>query len=104
MGTVDREFEQLVTAFLDANPGLACQWRTVGSRLAGARRDLVCDEGTSREVFVTIRPDEIVVGTRHCHDDYQDFSAGQSDAEIARDAFARFVKLLHENGQLDRVR
>ena len=103
MATVDREFEKLVTPFLAAHPSLSCQWRTVRSRLAGDRRDLVCGEGTPGEVFVTIRSAEAVVGASGFHDDYQDFGTGQSDAEIAREAFARFVELLRENGHLDRA-
>jgi hypothetical protein len=103
MGIVDREFEKLVTPFLEANPSVSCQWRTVQSWLAGDRRDLVCAEGTPREVFVTVRPGEAVVGTRDFHEDYQDFGTGQSDVEIAGQAFARFVELLRENGHLDRA-
>jgi hypothetical protein len=75
----------------------------VRSRLTGDRRDLVCDPGTSRQVFVTVRAGEAVVGTTDFHDDYQDFGTGQSDADIAREAFARFVELLRENGHLDRA-
>ena len=103
MATVDREFEKLVAPFLAAHPSLSCQWRSVRSRLAGDRRDLVCDQGTSREVFVTVRADAAVVGTTDFHDDYQDFGTGQSDADVARDAFARFVELLQANGHLDRA-
>ena len=103
MATVDREFEQLVTPFLAAHPSLSYQWRTVRSWFASDRRDLVCDPGTPREVFVTVRADAAVVGTIDFHDDYQDFGTGQTDAEIAREAFARFVELLRENGHLDRA-
>jgi hypothetical protein len=71
--------------------------------LTGQRRDLVCVEGTPREVFVTIRPDNAVVGTPQFHDDYQDFGEGRSDAELARAAFDRFVELLRERGHLDRA-
>ena len=52
---------------------------------------------------MTIRPGEAVVGTKEFHDDYQDFGTGQSDTEIAGEAFARFVELLRENGHLDRA-
>jgi hypothetical protein len=103
MGTVDREFEKLVMPFLEANPSVSHQWRSVHGWLSGDRRDLVCAEGTPREVFVTLRPGDAVVGTREFHDDYQDFGSGQSDAEIASEAFARFVELLRENGHLDRA-
>lgn len=61
---------------------------------------LVCGEGTSREVFATVRPTAAVVGTPNAHDDYQDFGMGRSDADLARDAFERFVELLREHGHL----
>ena len=102
-GTVDSAFEQLVQPFLAAHPELRCEWRAVRSRLAGDRRDLVCAEGTSREVFATLQPSAAVIGTPDFHEDYQDFGIGQSDAELAREAFERFVELLRERGHLDQA-
>jgi hypothetical protein len=98
--TVASEFEQLVQPFLAAHPELRCEWRTVRSRLWGDRRDLVCAEGTSREVYATIRRSAAVVGTPNSHDDYEDFGMGRSDSDLARDAFERFVELLREHGHL----
>lgn len=60
----------------------------------GDRVDLVCAPGTSHEVWATLRPGTIAVGSGSKHVDFERFGRNISDEEIASQALGYFRELL----------
>ena len=99
LSPLDIAFEELALDFLSRHPGIQHEWRDVRSRFWGVRRDLICAPGQPNEVFASLLGSQIAVGvTAGEHDDFEDFGRGLSDTAIAREAFTRFVEILHETG------
>jgi hypothetical protein len=95
-----RSFRELAQELMAANPAIAFEWRDVPSAVAGDRTDLICSGKAPREVWVTLRDDSIAVGTGNRHTDFESFGRKISVDQIAKEAFAEFVKLLRDNGLL----
>src|SRR5271155_526246 len=93
-------FRELAQDLMAAYPAIAHEWRDVPSAVAGDRTDLVCAGKTPREVWVTLREDSIAVGAGDRHTDFESFGRKISVDQIAKEAFAEFVKLLRDNGHL----
>lgn len=45
---------------------------------------------------------QIAVGAGESHDDFEDFGGGLSDEQVARQALARLIALLEEQGYVPR--
>ena len=99
----DHGFARLARDFLAQHPEIAASWREVPSRLHGPRTDLVCAAGTPAEVWATLRPDTIAVGTGEAHEDFEPFGESLTPEQLAERAFAHFVALLTDRGQLARA-
>ena len=96
--TAEKVFESLAREMLGRNPAIGHEWRAVKSRWWGDRLDLVCNPGTSYEVWATIREGKIAVGDRDDYDDFEDFGRGLSESALAHEAYECFVRLLREHG------
>src|SRR5205085_955820 len=99
-GRVDRAFETHARAFLADHAWVRHEWREIASHVWGNRTDLICDAGTPREIWATLRADSIAVGAGDDHQDFEDFGRGLSDEELAEAAFRYFCELLESNGYL----
>lgn len=103
MPTIESEFERVANAFFAAHPGVLHEWRPVASRTWGNRLDLICGADTSGEVFASIRPGMIVVGTPHEHEDIGGSGERLTEAELAAHAWHRFAARLRAAGLLDQA-
>ena len=102
---LDRTFERLAKAFLAEHPQVRHEWRHIKTPLAGDRIDLICGVGSREEVFASLLGHQIALGvTAGEHEDFEDFGRGLSDAEVAGEAFERFVEVLGQNGHLSVIR
>jgi hypothetical protein len=70
--TLGAVFEELARAMLARCPTIPHEWRPIPSRWFGDRLDLVCNPNTADEVWASIRPSTITVGTGDDHDDFAD--------------------------------
>jgi hypothetical protein len=98
--SVKRSFRELAQELMAANPAIAHEWCDVPSAVAGDRTDLICGGKTPREVWVSLRDDSIAVGAGSRHTDFESFGRKISVDQIAKEAFAEFVKLLRDNGHV----
>ena len=94
----DIVFETLARQFLTEHPSLTPEWRTILSVRAGDRIDLVCVPGSDTEVWATLRPGSIAVGSGPDHVDFEHFGANRSDEELALQALNHFRSLLTQVG------
>ena len=102
---LDITFEGLAKAFLSEHLEVRHEWRHVRTPLGGDRTDLICGVGSRDEVFASLLGHQIALGlTAGKHEDFEDFGRGLSDAEVAREAFRRFVELLSQHGHLSEGR
>ena len=92
------EFESLARQYLAKNPSIRHEWRAVRSIWWGGRTDLLCEPGSSREVYASLFNAHIAIGSGADCQDFEDFGRGLSSAALAREAFAHFVDLLKQNG------
>ena len=79
-------------------PSIRHEWRPVRSRWAGDRLDLVCNPGSSDEVWASIRDGTIAVGAGEDHEDFEGFGRDLSEAAVAHQAFTHLLTLLREHG------
>ena len=91
------EFEAIARRFLAEHHEIHHEWRKVKS-IFDSRTDLICEPGSNREIFATLRSWQIAIGTNGEHEDFEDFGRGLSDKELAQEAFTYFVELLKRNG------
>lgn len=97
---LDSTFEHLARELFVAYPEIQHEWREIRSR-DGERLDLICGVGLPNEVFASLLGYQIALGrTAGEHEDFEDFGRGLSDEDVGREAFARFVEVLRENGHL----
>ncbi len=101
MKTVDthNEFEVMAREFLAEQPTIRHEWEKI-SGIRDSRTDLICEPGTNKEVFATLRNWQIAIGTKTEHTDFEDFGRDLTEKEVAVEAFARFVTILKMNGVL----
>nr|CAS02648.1 putative integron gene cassette protein [uncultured bacterium] len=66
----------------------------------GVLRGLICfaHPGEEREVFASLNGGQITVGTKAEDTDFESWGRKMSRAEVEREAFTFFVRLLERNG------
>jgi hypothetical protein len=94
----NREFEALARRFFAEHPEIRHEWRQIKSALSGGRTDIICEPGTSREVFASLTTDQITVGVDSAATDFEDFGRGLTSEQVAKEAFAHFETALREKG------
>nr|CAS02854.1 putative integron gene cassette protein [uncultured bacterium] len=94
------EFESLARQFLAAHPEVHHEWRQIRGLFGWgvARTDLLCSPGEEREVFASLNGGQITVGTKAEDTDFESWGRKMSRAEVEREAFTFFVRLLERNG------
>ena len=101
---LDAAFERLAKAFLAEHPEVRHEWRKEKSLGSYERVDLICAPGAPNEVFASLHGHQIVVGpTSGEHEDFEDWGRRLTKAEVAQEAFERFVVILVEQGHCAEV-
>ena len=100
----DNVFEALARQFLAQYPALPHEWRTIPSVMSGDRIDLVCAPGSDIEVWATLRPGSIAVGSGTGHMDFERFGRKLSDEELAMQALDHFKSLLVKRQLIPAIR
>jgi hypothetical protein len=96
------EFETLARQFLAAHPEIRHEWRQICGIFGWGvtRTDLLCEPGAEREVFASLNGGQITVGAKSEDTDFESWSRKMSQAEVEREAFSLFLRLLERKGIL----
>ena len=93
-------FQAMARRLLAVHVNVPHQWRTVPSVVSGDRIDLVCGDGSRPEVWASLWPDQIAVGSGDEHTDFEAFGRDLSAEALGAEAFSAFEQLLKEHNYI----